>query len=120
MLTLSSSFKNGDVIFSWDNPQKTYKYYFVIINNQRDWTSIFEPIYTVKNALVYDFISINVRAEHSSKDNKLIYNGELHARCLHHYISRLIKLMYDTLFSVPFGNLLSFYKRLNVSVPSIS
>lgn len=91
VLTLSSSFKNGNIIFSWDNPQKTYKYFFVIINNQRKWDEVSEPKYTVDNALMFDCISINVRAEHSVKDNKFTYNGELHAFCLHHYISRFSK-----------------------------
>nr|XP_022304273.1 uncharacterized protein LOC111111531 isoform X2 [Crassostrea virginica] len=71
-LTISPSFKNCDVLFSWNNLQK--KYYDVRINNT-PWARVFEPKYTVKDALMYnDNIRINVRAEHSSKDNTLTYN----------------------------------------------
>lgn len=74
-LTISTSFKNCDVLFSWDNLKKTY--YHVRINNQ-PWKRVYEPKYTVKDALLRsDSIRINIRAEHSSKDNTLIYNGEL-------------------------------------------
>lgn len=74
-MTISPSFKNCDVLFSWNNLQKTY--YDVKINNT-PWTRVYEPKYTVKDALMYnDSIRINVRAKHSSKDNTLTYNGEL-------------------------------------------
>nr|XP_022306712.1 uncharacterized protein LOC111113053 isoform X2 [Crassostrea virginica] len=71
-LTISTSFKNCDVLFSWDDLKKTY--YHVMINNQ-PWKRVYEPKYTVKDALLRsDSIRINIRAEHSSKDNTLIYN----------------------------------------------
>nr|XP_022305662.1 uncharacterized protein LOC111112451 isoform X2 [Crassostrea virginica] len=72
-LTISTRFKNGDILFSWYNPQETYRYYYLTINNQKvGW--IKDTEYTVKNALMYDFIHITVKAGGSSKDNKLTYN----------------------------------------------
>ena len=74
-LTISTSFKNGDVLFSWDNLQKTY--YDVSINNAA-WNRVNQPKYTVKDALMHSqHIRINVRVPGSSEDNILTYNGEL-------------------------------------------
>ena len=85
-LTISTRFKNGDVLFSWYNPQETYIYYYLTINNQSvGW--IKDTEYTVKNALMYDFIHITVKAGGSSKDNQLTYNGELEACCMTFYFN---------------------------------
>ena len=85
-LTISTRFKNGDVLFSWYNPQKTYRYYYLTINNQTvGW--IPDPVYTVKDALMYDCISITVKGEVSSKDYNLTYNGELEACCMTFYFN---------------------------------
>nr|XP_022304650.1 uncharacterized protein LOC111111792 [Crassostrea virginica] len=72
-LTISTRLNNCDVLFSWYNPRKTYRYYYLTINNQRgNW--IPDTEYTVKNALMNDSINITVRPEGSSKDYKLTYN----------------------------------------------
>ena len=74
-MTISTRFKNGDVLFSWYNPQKTYNYYGVFINNKGlGW--IPDTEYTVKDALMYDCINITVRTDRSYEDYKLTYNGE--------------------------------------------
>ena len=87
-LIISTRFKNGDVLFSWYNLQKTYRYYYLTINNQGlGW--IKDTEYTVKDALMYDYINITVRTvrtEGSLKDYKLTYNGELEACCLHYIL----------------------------------
>ena len=73
-LTISTRLNNCDVLFSWYNPRKTYRYYYLTINNQGgNW--IPDTEYTVKNALMNDSINITVRPEGSSKDYKLRYNG---------------------------------------------
>lgn len=79
-LTISTCFKNGDVLFSWDNLEK--KYYDVKINNQTWNRTMNESKFTVKDALKYDRIKITVRADGSSTYNKLTYNGELNSCCL--------------------------------------
>lgn len=73
-LTISTSFKNGDVLFSWGNLQKTF--YDVSINVQ--WIRVNESKYTVQDALLYDCININVResGKRSYKDHTFTYNGE--------------------------------------------
>ena len=70
---MSTSFKNGDVLFSWSNLHK--KYYDVKINNQ--WIRIKETNYIVIDALLYDYIGIIIRVEASLKYYKLTYYGEL-------------------------------------------
>lgn len=73
-LTISTSFKNGNVLFSWGNLQKTF--YDVRINGQ--WIQVNESKYTVKDALLYDNININVREyeKRSPKDHTFTYNGK--------------------------------------------
>lgn len=79
-LTISSSFKDGNVLFSWNNLNKTY--YDILTSIQANWTRVHEPQYIVKNALMYDSISVTVRAEGSSIDYKSTNNGEFNACCL--------------------------------------
>ena len=74
-LTISTSFTNGNVLFSWGNLEK--KFYYVKINNGA-WSRVSEPKYIVKDALKYDYISILIRVfEERPKDYTLAYNGEL-------------------------------------------
>ena len=74
-LTISTSFKNCDVLFSWENLKKSY--YDVSINNA-PWDRVYEPKYTVKDALIHsDSIRINVIAGDSPIDYTSTYNGEL-------------------------------------------
>ena len=74
-MTISTSFTNGDILFSWSNLEK--KVYDVIINDAA-WSRVYEPKYIVKDALKYDYISILIRGleERSLKDYTLTYNGE--------------------------------------------
>ena len=74
-LTISTSFTNGNVLFSWGNLEK--KFYDVKINSGA-WSRVSEPKYIVKDALKYDYISILIRGfeERSLKDYTLTYNGE--------------------------------------------
>ena len=82
-LTISTSFKNCNVLFSWDNLQKSY--YDVSINNA-PWDRVYQPKYTVKDALMHsDSIRINVRAGDSPIVNTLTYNGELFMMLALHY-----------------------------------
>ena len=84
-MTISTRFKNGDVLFSWYNPRKMYSYYYVFINNKNvGW--IPDTEYTVKDALMYDCINITVRTDRPYEDYKLTYNGELEACCLHYIL----------------------------------
>nr|XP_022304465.1 uncharacterized protein LOC111111660 [Crassostrea virginica] len=83
-LTISTRFKNGDVLFSWYNPRKTYSYYYVFINN-KDLGWISDTEYTVKDALMYDCINITVRTERTYVDYKLTYN-----------VSKIIKNQWDS------------------------
>ncbi|XP_078329236.1 uncharacterized protein LOC111112451 [Crassostrea virginica] len=71
-LTISTSFTNGNVLFSWGNLEK--KFYDVKINNGA-WSRVSEPKYIVKDALKYDYISILIRGfeERSLKDYTLTY-----------------------------------------------
>lgn len=73
---LSTSFKNGDVFFEW--AKQNIKVYDVKINKV-DWIRVYEPKYTVEDALIYDYINITVRVFYgkSHKDNNFTYNGEL-------------------------------------------
>ena len=74
-LTISTSFTNGDVLFSWGKLEK--KVYDVRINNAA-WSRVSQPKYIVKDALIYDYISILIRVfeERPIKDYTLTYNGE--------------------------------------------
>ena len=74
-LTISTSFTNGDVLFSWGNLEK--KVYDVRINDAA-WSRVYKPKYTVKDALIYDYIRIYIRVleKRYLKDYTLTYKGE--------------------------------------------
>ena len=70
-MTISTSFTNGDLLFSWGNLEK--KFYDVRINNAV-WIRVYEPKYIVKDALIYEYIRIYIHV--LGKDHTLTYKSE--------------------------------------------
>nr|XP_022304147.1 uncharacterized protein LOC111111446 isoform X1 [Crassostrea virginica] len=99
-LTISTRFKNGDVLFSWYNPRIVSNYYDVFINNKNlGW--IPDTEYTVKDALMYNCINITVKTERPFKDYKLTY-----------YVSKINKTVGDSVeisWTAPFFPLAGDY-----------
>ncbi|XP_065931361.1 uncharacterized protein [Magallana gigas] len=74
-LQLSAKFMSGNVIFKWIS--SNYSSYDVELfrDTKRDaWTRVNDTQYTVKDALMYDNITINVRTPGSATNNKETYN----------------------------------------------
>nr|XP_022306361.1 uncharacterized protein LOC111112821 isoform X3 [Crassostrea virginica] len=74
-LHITTQFIDGDVSFFW-NGDPGVPYFVLTTGNNKTmgtWYRIFERQYTVKNALLYDSISINVRAPDDPSDNKFTY-----------------------------------------------
>lgn len=77
-LYLSTKFMYGNVIFVWTT--SNYSYYDVQLNRDTTkdpWTRVSDTQFTVRDALFYDSITINVRTPGSVVDNKETYNGTI-------------------------------------------
>lgn len=84
-LYLSTKFMYGNVIFAWT----TSNYSFYDVQLTRDttkdpWTRVSDTQYTVRDVLLYDSITINVRTPGSVADNKETYNGTISFFCNYH------------------------------------
>lgn len=76
-LFTSTSFISGNLVFRWTPLPNSYSYDVLITrNNASDvWTRWINTEYTVKDVLLYDSITINVRTPGSYVDNIVTYNG---------------------------------------------
>eukprot|EP00105_Crassostrea_gigas_P018957 XP_011437252.1 PREDICTED: uncharacterized protein LOC105335170 isoform X2 [Crassostrea gigas] len=67
---------SGNVIFTWT--PSNYSSHFILITRDttRDkiWTRVTDTQYTVRDVLLYDNITINVRTPGSATDNRMAYN----------------------------------------------
>nr|XP_022306353.1 uncharacterized protein LOC111112816 isoform X3 [Crassostrea virginica] len=74
-LHITTQFIDGDVSFFWNGDPGVPFFYLTIGNNKTNitWYLVYGRQYTVKNALLYDSISINVRAPDDPTDNKFTY-----------------------------------------------
>ncbi|XP_078330709.1 neural cell adhesion molecule 2-like [Crassostrea virginica] len=74
-LTISSKFMNGDVLFLWDG-SLAQEYDIAITRDKTTsaWDRQAVIQYTVKDALLYDSISIIVRLSGDGTDNKMTYS----------------------------------------------
>ena len=76
---MSTKFKDGNVIFSWEG-DPAQLYYVIIIRDgvpDSDWSPITGIQHTVKNALLYDSISIWVAVPGGTANN-MTYKGILY------------------------------------------
>eukprot|EP00105_Crassostrea_gigas_P041559 XP_019925707.1 PREDICTED: uncharacterized protein LOC105335173 [Crassostrea gigas] len=75
-LQISTRFMSGNVIFTWT--PSNYSSYDVLITRDTTsdtlWTRVSDTQYTVRDVLLYEKITINVRETSSSVDNRLTYN----------------------------------------------
>lgn len=76
-LFTSTSFISGNLVFRWTPLPNSYSYDVLITrNNASDvWTRWINTEYTVKDVLLYDSITINVRTPGSYVNNIVTYNG---------------------------------------------
>lgn len=77
ILRISTLFRSGNVVFRW-TPSSNSSYYYVFITRDRITdarTHVYDSQYTVKDAILYDSITINVRTPESLADNVVTYNG---------------------------------------------
>lgn len=76
-LFTSTSFISGNLVFRWTPLPNSYSYDVLITrNNASDvWTRWLNTEYTVKDVLLYDSITINVRTPGSYVNNIVTYNG---------------------------------------------
>lgn len=76
ILQISTKFVLGNVIFSWQ--PLDYSAYYVQITRDTisdTWARVNSTRYTVRDVLLYDSISINVRTSGSADNNIETYNG---------------------------------------------
>lgn len=76
ILQISTKFVLGNVIFSWQ--PLDYSAYYVQITRDTTgdtWARVNSTYYTVRDVLLYDSISINVRTSGSADNNIKTYNG---------------------------------------------
>lgn len=76
-LFTSTSFISGNLVFRWTPLPNSYSYDVLITrNNASDvWTRWLNTEYTVKDVLLYDSITINVRTPGSYVNTIVTYNG---------------------------------------------
>lgn len=68
---------SGNVIFTW-TPANNSSYDVQLTRNTIDsWTRVSDTQHTVRDVLLYDSITINVRAPGSNIDSKMTYNGSI-------------------------------------------
>nr|XP_034322737.1 uncharacterized protein LOC105329042 isoform X1 [Crassostrea gigas] len=75
-LQISTRFMSGNVIFTW-TPSNYSSYYILIARDTtryRTWTRVTDTKYTLRDVLLYDNITINVRTPGSATDNRMTYN----------------------------------------------
>lgn len=75
---ITTKFMAGNVIFTWNSTN--YSLYDVLITRDtaRDaWTRVIDTQYIVRDVLLYNNITINVRTPRSTTDNILKYNGTI-------------------------------------------
>lgn len=71
-------FMSGNVIITWT--PSNHSFYDVLITRDTPnniWTRVSDTKYTVRDVLLYDNITINVRTAGSNTDNILKYNGTI-------------------------------------------
>eukprot|EP00105_Crassostrea_gigas_P018388 XP_011436498.1 PREDICTED: uncharacterized protein LOC105334657 isoform X2 [Crassostrea gigas] len=76
ILHISTLFMSGNVVFRW-TPSSNSSNYYVFITRDRITdarTHVYDTQYTVKDAILYDSITINVRTPESLADNVVTYN----------------------------------------------
>nr|XP_022311879.1 carcinoembryonic antigen-related cell adhesion molecule 6-like [Crassostrea virginica] len=74
-LTISTKFMNGDVLFSWNGDiGQIYDIQITRDKTTSAWDRQTVTQYTVKDALLYDSISINVRLPGVDADKKMTYS----------------------------------------------
>ncbi|XP_052710525.1 uncharacterized protein LOC128184925 [Crassostrea angulata] len=76
ILHISTLFMSGNVVFRW-TPSSNSSNYYVFITRDRSTdarTRVYDTQYTVKDAILYDSITINVRTPESLADNVVTYN----------------------------------------------
>lgn len=76
ILPISTKFLSGNVIFTWT--PSNYSFYDVLIirdTTADSWTRVFDTQYTVRDVLMYNSITINVKTYGSVADNRKTYNG---------------------------------------------
>ncbi|XP_052710539.1 hemicentin-1-like [Crassostrea angulata] len=76
ILYISTLFMSGNVVFRW-TPSSNSSNYYVFITRDRITdarTHVYDTQYTVKDAILYDSITINVRTPESLADNVVTYN----------------------------------------------
>lgn len=69
---------SGNVIFTW-TPANNSSYDVQLTRNTTidSWTRVSDTQHTVRDVLLYDSITINVRAPGSNIDSKMTYNGSI-------------------------------------------
>lgn len=75
-MQISTKYMSGNVIFTWT--PLNFSVYDVRLTRDRtldSWTRVSDTQDTVRDVLLYDSITINVRTPGSPDDNKMTYNG---------------------------------------------
>nr|XP_034322741.1 uncharacterized protein LOC109617562 isoform X2 [Crassostrea gigas] len=67
---------SGNVIFTWTPSNHSSHFILITRDTTRDkiWTRVTDTQYTVRDVLLYDNITINVRTPGSATDNRMAYN----------------------------------------------
>lgn len=76
ILQISPMFLLGNVIFTWTS--SNYSSYDVLLirdTTADPWARVYDTQFTVRDVLLYDSITINMRIPGSSVDNRMTYNG---------------------------------------------
>lgn len=65
------------MVFRWPPSPSTLLYDVLIARDEtyNSWTRVSDTQYTVRDVVLYDSITINVRTPGSSVDNRITYNG---------------------------------------------
>ena len=74
-LSISTRFKDGDVIFMW-NGTSSYFYYVVTRFLRYEVFEVNGTQHNVKNAISYESIMLDVKAKSDNIYNRIIYKGK--------------------------------------------
>lgn len=75
-MQISTKYMSGNVIFTWT--PLNFSFYDVRLTRDTTadyWTRVSDTQYTVRDVLLYDSITINVRRSGLTVDNIMTYNG---------------------------------------------